>query len=215
MCRLPDPNPVSPPELPETPLYPRLHTNTPVPAMTYPGFPYPPNTPMFPPHTYVEQYHQDYASHHNLTSHILLNHTVTTSNWVGNSSAGYWNITVSDNGRKLQQKRFDHLVVASGHNHHPHIPTWPGQEEWLANSASTGPKREILHSIWYRSPERYSNRSVVVVGSGASGRDASSQIVEYARKVSALHASYYKSTETEYRRRYINPSETCPTRSQM
>jgi cation diffusion facilitator CzcD-associated flavoprotein CzcO len=41
-----------------------------------------------------------------------------------------------------------------------------------------------LHSVWYRKPDRYANRTVIVVGSGASGRDAASQITGYARKVS-------------------------------
>ncbi|KAF7985262.1 hypothetical protein HWV62_6391 [Athelia sp. TMB] len=74
---LPDPHPAAPPNLPETPLYPQLRTNTPVPAMTYPGFLFPPNTPLFPQHDRIKQYHEDYASHFNLFPHIRFNHSVT------------------------------------------------------------------------------------------------------------------------------------------
>lgn len=183
LSRLPDPEPATPPNLPETPLYPRLRTNTPVPAMTYPKFPFPPNTPLYPTHEHIERYHQDYADHFNMTPYIKFNHTVVSTNWVGNSTVGHWNVTIRDHKEHSQQRAIDHLVVASGHNHYPHAPQWPGQEEWLNNSPIAGHEREILHSIWYRSPERYSNRSTIVVGSGASGRDAASQISEYARKV--------------------------------
>lgn len=152
--------------------------------MTYPGFPFPPNTPLYPSHEHIQKYHRDYATHYNLLPVIRFNHTVLTSNWVGNATVGHWNVTIRNHAEQLQQRTFDHLVVATGHNHYPNIPTWPGQQEWLENSPRNGPRREILHSIWYRNPEKYTNRSVIVMGSGASGRDAGAQIREYARKVS-------------------------------
>ncbi|KAF9219777.1 FAD/NAD(P)-binding domain-containing protein [Gyrodon lividus] len=180
---LPDPQPVHPPFLPETPLYPLLHTNTPVPTMTYPGFPFSPGTPLYPSHEYVEQYHQDYASHYNLVPYIMFNHTVLSSSWIGTQEGGGWEVIVENhNGHKIR-RQFSHLVVANGHNHEPHIPIYPGQDDWLSHTSASGREREILHSIFYRYPERYTNQTVVVVGSGASGRDAASQIALHARKV--------------------------------
>ncbi|EGN95030.1 hypothetical protein SERLA73DRAFT_77046 [Serpula lacrymans var. lacrymans S7.3] len=179
---LPDPNPARPPELPETPLYPLLHTNTPIPTMTYPGFPFPPNTPLYPSHEHVEQYHQDYANHYNLMPHIMLNHTVLSSSWTGNSTNGVWNVVLRDHNHNKIIRTHDHIVVANGHNHYPHTPQFAGQDAWLRNSPVDGPKREMLHSIWYREPEKFTNRSVVVVGSGASGRDAASQVCIKARR---------------------------------
>ncbi|KAG9311854.1 hypothetical protein JVU11DRAFT_8106 [Chiua virens] len=46
-----------------------------------------------------------------------------------------------------------------------------------------GGSARFLHSIFYREPERYTNQTVIVVGSGASGRDAASQVALHARKV--------------------------------
>ncbi|EGN95026.1 hypothetical protein SERLA73DRAFT_61451 [Serpula lacrymans var. lacrymans S7.3] len=179
---LPDHIPAQHSELPETPLYPRLHTNRPVPTMTYPGFPYPANTPLFPSHEHVEKYHRDYANHFNLMSYIRLNHTVLSSSWIGNSTDGVWNIVVQDhNGNKLHNAH-DHLVVAGGRNHIPHIPKFAGQDIWLENSPRDGPKREILHSVWYREPEEFTSRSVLVVGSGASAQDVTSQVCLTARR---------------------------------
>ncbi|KAG9311855.1 hypothetical protein JVU11DRAFT_8107 [Chiua virens] len=85
--RLPDPQPIHSPTLPETPLYPNLHTNVPVPRMSFPGVPFPPGTPLFARHDYVERYHQDFAQTYNLMPYILLNHTVL-SGVVGRFAAG-------------------------------------------------------------------------------------------------------------------------------
>ncbi|KAI0792008.1 FAD/NAD-P-binding domain-containing protein [Abortiporus biennis] len=184
---LPDPHEPNPPHLPETPLYPLLRTNTPHPTMTYPGFTFPPNTSLFPFHQAVEQYHVDYAAHYNLTSHIQLSHTVHAAGWRGSSTHGKWDIEIhryfeSDISIKhVLHRSFDHLIVANGHNHYPRVPAWNGTEEWLANSPAEGPKRELLHSIFYRSPEHYRDRTVVIVGVGASGRDAALQVSPIAR----------------------------------
>ncbi|KAI6024115.1 hypothetical protein BKA83DRAFT_4125480 [Pisolithus microcarpus] len=150
---LPDPSPTPPPELPETPLYPLLYTTTPVPVMTYPGFPFPPGTPLFPLHEYIEQYHRDYVTRHDLWPYIRLNHTVLSSSWAGTSKAGHWEIVVEDHNGDRIQRSFDHLVVANGHNHEPHIVVFAGQETWLEKTKH-GLQREILHSIWYRDPSR-------------------------------------------------------------
>ncbi|KAI0747097.1 hypothetical protein C8Q80DRAFT_1271896 [Daedaleopsis nitida] len=184
---LPDPpGPLPrPPNLPESPLYPLLHTNTPHPTMTYPNFTYPPNTPLFPSHEYVERYHIDYAEHHDLTPHIRVHHRVVSANWIGDGVEGKWDLEVQvepDVGQVVNVRHsFDHLIVANGHNHYPHIPVWNGTEGWLANTPPGTPEREILHSVYYRLPEKYRNRTVVIVGAGGSGRDAALQVGKTAR----------------------------------
>lgn len=153
--------------------------------MTFPGFPFPPRTPLFPGHEHVEEYHRNFASHFNLMPCIMINHTVLSASWVGSSEAGSWDVVIADHNGRAKRRSFDHLVVANGHNHYPHIPTFPGQDAWLhhGNGASGGRPRKILHSIFYREPQRYANQTVVVVGFGASARDAASQVALHARKV--------------------------------
>ncbi|KAH9850243.1 FAD/NAD-P-binding domain-containing protein [Lenzites betulinus] len=188
---LPDPpGPLpNPPALPESPVYPLLHTNTPHPTMTYPNFTYPPLTPLFPSHEYVQQYHADYAAHYGLLPHIRLHHRVAAANWIGDEESGKWDIEVHElnpaaprgEPLRVEKRSFDHLVVANGHNHYPHVPEWNGTEGWLANTPAGAPQREILHSIYYRLPERYTGRTVIIVGAGGSGRDASLQVGKVAR----------------------------------
>ncbi|OSD02500.1 FAD/NAD-P-binding domain-containing protein [Trametes coccinea BRFM310] len=178
-----------PPELPESPVYPLLHTNTPHPTMTYPHFTYPPLTPLFASHEYVQRYHYDYAAHYGLLPYVRLFHKVAAANWLGNAHGGKWDVEVHELNKEdprgppasTFRRSFDHLVVANGHNHYPHIPTWNGSEGWLANTPAGTPKREILHSIYYRWPQKYTNRTVVIVGAGASGRDAALQVGQVAR----------------------------------
>lgn len=186
---LPDPpnTTLSPHRLPETPLYPDLHTNTPHPTMTYPGFTFPPNTSLFPSHEALESYLKHYADHFRLSEHIRVNHSVYSADWSGDGERGKWEIEVHTNGNEAQRKEkwtFDHLIVANGHYHYPYVPVWNGSEAWLANSPRDGPKREIVHSIYYREPDQYETRRVVIVGAGASARDILLHVGPVARKVS-------------------------------
>lgn len=181
--RLPEPQPLAPPMIPNTALYPLLRTNTPVPSMTYPGLPFPPNTSLYPSHEHIEAYHMRYALHFNLLQNIRFRHTVLQASWRGTTTLGYWNLTVHDEGNTTRHEAFDHVVIATGNNHFPHIPTWAGQQDWLNYSPSDGPKRQILHSAWYREPERYTGRRVLIVGFGPSGRDLASQISFHAQEV--------------------------------
>lgn len=164
--------------------------------MTYPGFPFPPLTPLYPSYRYIQQYHADYADHWNLNSHIKLNHSVSSALWVGDSTQGYWDVTVQIGypveiitGSSTQivrhhaesefTTRFDHLVVANGHNHYPEIPNWARNSEWFDGHKG----RTIIHSIYYRDPKDYAGKKVLVVGAGASGADIASQVKEFAETV--------------------------------
>lgn len=198
--RLPDSSPPSPPELPKTPLYPALHTNTPVPtsksllfshrilssrltfalSVTFPNFPFPPDTALFPPHDRVLQYHKDSVTHFSLASYIHLSHSIESAEYTTEDEE--WTVELSVKGERRTRK-YDHVISAVGRYHTPSIPVWQGQDEWIAG-AEAG-EREVLHSLWYRGAEKYSRRTVVVVGFGASGWDLAAQCVPVAKEVSA------------------------------
>ncbi|HEX9100299.1 MAG TPA: NAD(P)/FAD-dependent oxidoreductase [Candidatus Dormibacteraeota bacterium] len=83
---------------------------------------------------------------------------------------GGWSLTTSAGQLEAGQ-----VVVATGHNHTPRLPDWPGR------SGFTG---ELTHSSGYRSPAPYSGRDVLVVGAGNSGAEIAADLVEGgARKV--------------------------------
>lgn len=160
--------------------------------MTYPGFPFPPGTPLYPSHEYVEAYHQKYASRFNMTQHIRLNHEVLKTLWIGNTDKGQWDITYRDDNGKKRRESFRHLIVATGNNHLPRTLKWPGEREWLENTPSGGPKREIQHTVWYREPQRYAGRCVLIIGNGSSGRDAALHITPLAKEVRLLVRESYR-----------------------
>lgn len=148
--------------------------------MTYPHFTFPPSTPLFPRHEYVQRYHRSFSDYHNLTQHVKFGHEVVGVGWIGTAVDGFWEIEVLDkSAARTLKKRVDNLINANGHNHYPFEPRLEGKQDWLKGKEG----REVLHSIYFRGPERYSGLNVVVVGGGASGRDAAIQISRSAKKV--------------------------------
>ena len=154
--------------------------------MTIPHFPFRPETPLYPQHPDVQQYHVDIINHWNLSSHLRLNHEILESRWIGSSEKGQWRLLIKDrlHNETTTEEEFDHLIIANGHNHYPYEPVIEGREEW-----ERGSHRLILHSIFYRNPEDFKARNVVVVGGGASGRDIAQQVVEFANSV-CLHVDW-------------------------
>ena len=164
-------------------------------TVSFPGFPFPPSTPLFASHEYVRAYHTDYAKYYGLESYIRLNHSVSSAVWVGNSTKGHWDVTlrmghpieiIPGSSSHLMQdqddeftEHFDHLVLATGHNRYPNIPEWAGHDEWLKGRAG----RLIMHSIFFREPREFANKNVVLVGMGVSGGDMAPLILQYANKV--------------------------------
>jgi len=67
------------------------------------------------------------------------------------------------------------VVIATGYNHTPRLPDWPGK------TAFTG---EVIHSSAYRNAAPFRGRDVLVVGAGNSGAEIAADLVEGgARKV--------------------------------
>lgn len=120
---------------------------------------------LFPKYDEIHRYHRRAADHFNLRPYIKFNSQVTNADF--NKDTNTWSVDVTEAG-KPTTKTYDHLVVANGHLIHPTMPSFKGQEEWLAGGREEG-DREILHALWYREPEKYKGRTVVVIGFGASG----------------------------------------------
>ena len=69
-------------------------------------------------------------------------------------------------GRELTGRA---VVVATGTNHTPRLPDWPGRDTY------TG---ELLHATDYRNPGPYAGRDVLVVGVGNTGAEIAVDLVE-------------------------------------
>ncbi|KJY32610.1 flavin-containing monooxygenase [Streptomyces katrae] len=61
------------------------------------------------------------------------------------------------------------VVVATGFNHTPHLPDWPG------SATFTG---RLLHASGYREPSPYAGRDVLVVGVGNTGAEIAVDLAE-------------------------------------
>ncbi len=152
--------------------------------VTIPQFPFPPGTALFPDYTSVLQYHKSIISRWNLSSYIRLRHEVLAADWHGDNVSGHWQLTALDHTQNHTiHARFDHLIVASGYNHYPYEPRFQGQQVWEASA----PRRKVLHATFYREPEVYRGRNVLVVGGGSSGRDIARQVVGFANSVRTIY----------------------------
>jgi putative flavoprotein involved in K+ transport len=75
-----------------------------------------------------------------------------------------WRLSTSDGDLQMEQ-----VVVATGYNHTPRLPGWPGREGFAG---------ELVHSSAYRNSSPYRDRSVLVVGAGNSGAEIAADLVE-------------------------------------
>jgi hypothetical protein len=129
--------------------YDRLKLNTGRQFSHLPGRPYPKGTPVFPARDDVVE-HLDRHAHEDGIE-LRLGTTVTR---IDRHPSG-WRLITS--GGDLDAR---HVVVATGYQHTPRIPDWPGR--------FTG---ELLHSSGYRNSAPYADKRVLVVGSGSSGME--------------------------------------------
>ena len=106
----------------------------------------------------VVRYLESYCAHHRLD--VCLNTEVTSIDRVGDS----WVVRSSDGDIEAR-----YVVVATGHNHTPVMPDWPGAD---------GFPGELLHASDYRNAAPYAGKSVLVVGSGNTGAEIAVDLVE-------------------------------------
>ena len=142
--------------------YRSLHINSEAAVTSYEDFPFPAGTPLFPPHAVVRSYLESYARHFGVDRHIRFHSRVAAVEQAGTDR---WRVTLDDGSAEV----FDAVVVAPGHQARPSHP--PFREQF------TG---EYLHVHDYRTPEPFTGRRVLVVGTGNSAMDAAADICTLA-----------------------------------
>ncbi|NDZ57700.1 NAD(P)/FAD-dependent oxidoreductase [Streptomyces anulatus] len=110
----------------------------------------------------VVRYLEKYTEHHELE--VVTGVGVTRIDRAPDGS-GDWQLTATG-GRVLRGRA---VVVATGFNHTPRIPDWPGRDTF------TG---ELLHAAAYRNPAPYAGRDVLVVGIGNTGAEIAADLAE-------------------------------------
>ncbi|OKJ78460.1 flavin-containing monooxygenase [Streptomyces sp. CB02460] len=141
--------------------YDRLHLHTTRRWSALPGLPMPRKFGRWVARDNVVRYLEKYAEHHELE--VITGVEVSRIDRAADGTG--WRLSASG-GRELTGRA---VVVATGFNHTPRLPDWPGRETF------TG---ELLHASDYRSPAPYAGRDVLVVGVGNTGAEIAVDLVE-------------------------------------
>ena len=160
-----------------SPMYEKLETNIPRGLMGFQDLDWPSDSQLFPTHQTVLKYIDDYSADvQNLVRYCT---QVTSINPVDpNKTSSSWTVTTRNLiTNEDTSEVYDAVIVANGHFIVPYIPPMDGIKEWAAQHPG-----RISHSKYYRKPEDFNTKKVIVVGNSASGADVSAQIAEFCQK---------------------------------
>jgi cation diffusion facilitator CzcD-associated flavoprotein CzcO len=104
------------------------------------------------------RYLEDYCAHHRLDVRFGVQARKVTA------KDGGW---VVETDTDALEARF--VVVATGYDHEPKLPDWPGRDRYAG---------ELIHSSAYRNPDPYRGRDVVVVGPNTTGSEIANYLVK-------------------------------------
>lgn len=148
-----------------SPAYRGLHINVSRERLQFADRPMPKSLSMYPHHSEIVRYFEDYVRHFGLDRHLQLGTEVVRATC---ASDGRW-IVEFDSG---ERRAYDALVVANGHHSVPRLPDPPPPGEFAGQQ---------MHSHDYREDSVLSGRDVVVVGLGNSACDIAVEASMVAR----------------------------------
>lgn len=146
--------------------YERLHLHTARAFSQLPHHPMPASYPTYPSRAQVVAYLEDYAR--SLELDVRAGVTVTRAR----REAEGWSVDTNQGGYRARR-----LVVATGYNASPVLPTWPGLDAFPG---------EVLHSSRYKNGAPYVGKDVLVVGAGNSGAEITIDLWEYGARPAML-----------------------------
>ncbi|MFF3889026.1 flavin-containing monooxygenase [Streptomyces sp. NPDC001914] len=141
--------------------YDRLHLHTTRRLSALPGLSMPRSFGRWVSRDNVVRYLEKYAEHHGLE--IVTGVEVSR---IEPAPGGDGWLLHATGGRELTGSA---VVVATGHNHTPRVPDWPGRDTYTGT---------LLHAGEYRNPAPYAGRDVLVVGIGNTGAEIAVDLVE-------------------------------------
>lgn len=138
--------------------YDRLRLNTSRITSHLPRRPYPKGTPMFPSRDQVVDHLERHAREEGID--LWLGAAVERIERTGD----WWTLRTSRGDIETPQ-----VVVATGYEHGPFVPEWPGRGSFAG---------ELLHSSEYRNSEPFAGKRALVVGPGCSGMEIAFDLAE-------------------------------------
>ncbi|KAJ4318031.1 monooxygenase [Neodidymelliopsis sp. IMI 364377] len=189
-----------------SPMYERLETNIPRGLMGFKDLDWPQDSQLFPKHQTVLKYIEDYGK--DVQDIIRYSTQITNVTPTSGQPESSWSVTSRDLQNSISTtETYDAVIVANGHFITPYIPDILNIAKW--NKAYPG---LISHSKYYRCPEEFAGKKVIVVGNSASGADISNQIADHCQ-LPLLWSSkstnlFVSATPTDPRRRELPPIKT-------
>jgi cation diffusion facilitator CzcD-associated flavoprotein CzcO len=138
--------------------YDRLKLNTWRGYSHLPGRPFPKGTPKFPSRDQVIEHLERHAAEDGIDFQLG-----TEVSRIDRDGDG-WIVHTSTGDMATRQ-----VVVATGYENVPHVPDWPGREEF---------RGELIHASDYRNPEPHAGKRVLVVGPGCTGMEIAFDVAE-------------------------------------
>ncbi|XP_049665359.1 flavin-containing monooxygenase 5-like isoform X5 [Accipiter gentilis] len=157
-------------------IYRSVIINTSKEMMCFSDFPIPEDFPNYMHNSKIMEYFRMYAQHFDLLRHIRFRTSVCrVSKRPDFAATGQWDVVTESEG-KQEAAVFDGVLVCTGHHTEAHLPlsTFPGLEKF---------EGWYLHSRDYKSPQSFSGKQVVVVGTGNSGIDIAVELSHTAKQV--------------------------------
>jgi cation diffusion facilitator CzcD-associated flavoprotein CzcO len=144
--------------------YDRLHLHTAKAYSALPFVPFPKDYPRYPSRLQVISYLEAYARQFQLEPRF--GRRVIAARYAN----GSWEVQTQDARYQAMN-----LVIATGYNREPYLPSWPGQASF---------RGAIMHSSQYRNGEPFKSQRVLVVGFGNSGGEIAIDLWEHAAQPS-------------------------------
>lgn len=140
--------------------YDRLHLHTAKDLSILPHLEYPEDYPMYVPREKVVEYMTNYAKHFNIKPHFGEAATA-----IKEVNGKWW--TTTSSGKVFQS---DNVIVATGFNRLPNVPTWDGMENF---------KGFLQHSKYYKNGSALKGKKVLLVGMGNTGAELAIDLHEH------------------------------------
>jgi dimethylaniline monooxygenase (N-oxide forming) len=147
--------------------YRSLHINTSRQLMEYRTFPMPESLPDYPSHWQIAEYFDAFVDHFGFRDKITFRTEVVKVEPSG-AAEGRWAVTVRRRGEDVPTepdvRHYEHVIVANGHHWDPRWPepSFPGAESFPG---------EQMHAHYYKTPDRFVGKRVLVLGIGNSATD--------------------------------------------
>lgn len=140
--------------------YDRLHLHTVKQWSNLPNLAFPEDYPLYVPRQKLTEYFAHYAKQFDIQPHF--GQQVSS---IKKRADGAWQVD-SQSGESYIARR---VIVATGVNRVPNVPTWPGQEQFQG---------VISHSARYKNPSPYQGMKVLVIGMGNTGAEVALDLCE-------------------------------------